>query len=422
MLGDLFQSVLGFAGTTQWAAGLHVLWLILAAGLTRKAGAGTITGILKGAVELLTGNTHGILILLVDVAAGLLVDLGLLPFRNRDSLPAYALAGGLGSASNVFVFQLFAALPADLLSYGAMLLIGLVAFASGIFFAGVLGYSLLNSLRRSGVVKDQGVQSPDRRITLGLAAAGIVVVGLLGAYLRTTLQGPSAIAIHGAVNNPYQFPSRDLPLDLEIREIESEGIARRYEGFPLRAVLTFAEPMGNTDTILIQASDGYGFFLTLEELETNDGLLLVPHSDGEDTAYDIVGATSKKAWVRNVTEIVFVEQSGVPFTGALDSPSTFYPADWQAEMDSAAVNLASGPKKLQGVLLRDILFAMQPGSAAQTVTMINPNTSIDFSLEEILADDELRVFTLIGPESVSFVLARMNGDVLLEGITAVDVK
>jgi hypothetical protein len=24
-LGDVFQSVLGFAGTTQWAAGLHVL-------------------------------------------------------------------------------------------------------------------------------------------------------------------------------------------------------------------------------------------------------------------------------------------------------------------------------------------------------------------------------------------------------------
>ena len=56
-LGDAMQSVLGFAGTTQWAAGLHVLMLTLAGGLVGKLGAGTITGLLKGGVELLTGNT-----------------------------------------------------------------------------------------------------------------------------------------------------------------------------------------------------------------------------------------------------------------------------------------------------------------------------------------------------------------------------
>ena len=155
-IGDFFQSILGFAGTTQWAAGLHVLWLTLAVGLTGKQGAGTITGILKGAVELLSGNTHGLLVVLVDIVAGLLVDLGFLPFRNKDSLPAYALAGGLASASNVFVFQLFASLPADVLAYGAMLLIGGVAFISGVLFAGLLGQVLLNTLRRAGVVKEAG--------------------------------------------------------------------------------------------------------------------------------------------------------------------------------------------------------------------------------------------------------------------------
>ena len=36
-LGDVAQSFLGFAGTTQWAAGLHVLWLVLAAGLSIAA-------------------------------------------------------------------------------------------------------------------------------------------------------------------------------------------------------------------------------------------------------------------------------------------------------------------------------------------------------------------------------------------------
>jgi len=115
-VGDLVQSAVGMAGTSQWAAGLHVMWLTLAVGLTGKQGAGTVTGLLKGGVELLTGNTHGLLVVLVDIVAGLLVDLGFLPFRNKDSVLAYCLAGGLASASNVLVFQLFASLPADVLA------------------------------------------------------------------------------------------------------------------------------------------------------------------------------------------------------------------------------------------------------------------------------------------------------------------
>jgi energy-coupling factor transport system substrate-specific component len=146
-LGDAFQATLGFAGTTQWAAGLHVLWITLAVGLTGKQGAGTLTGVLKGVVELLSGNTHGLLVVLVDV--------GVLPFRKKDSLPALCLAGGLASASNVFVFQLFAVLPADTLAYGAMLLVAGGALISGVLFAGVLGVLLLNALRQAGVVRDR---------------------------------------------------------------------------------------------------------------------------------------------------------------------------------------------------------------------------------------------------------------------------
>jgi len=149
-IGDFFQAWLGFAGTTQWAAGLHVLWLILAVGITRKQGAGTITGLLKGGVEFLSGNTHGVLVVIVDVVAGIVVDLVMLPFqRTRRSgamTVAYCLAGSLAAASNVFVFQLFAAVPADTLAMGALFLVGGVAFASGVLLAGLLGQALLTAL------------------------------------------------------------------------------------------------------------------------------------------------------------------------------------------------------------------------------------------------------------------------------------
>ena len=63
------------------------------------------------------------------------------------------VAGGLASASNVLVFQLFAAAPEDVLRY-VWALVALAAL-SGVVLAGVLGYGLLQSLRKSGVVRDQ---------------------------------------------------------------------------------------------------------------------------------------------------------------------------------------------------------------------------------------------------------------------------
>ena len=62
--------------------------------LESSPGAGTVTGLLKGGVELLTGNTHGLLVVLVDVVAGLLVDLGFLFFQLGDNLLTGTHIGG----------------------------------------------------------------------------------------------------------------------------------------------------------------------------------------------------------------------------------------------------------------------------------------------------------------------------------------
>jgi len=148
-IGDFFQSFLGFAGTTQWAAGLHVLWLVLAVGLTKKTGA-----------------------------------LGVLPFRKRDHWTIYALTGGLAAASNVLVFQLFAAIPADILTMGLIGLIALVAFVSGMIFAGMLGSGLLATLRRSGLVKDQQVQPLGRKARWIVIVSAILLAGGLFGYLK----------------------------------------------------------------------------------------------------------------------------------------------------------------------------------------------------------------------------------------------
>ena len=421
-VGDLFQSVFGFAGTTQWAAGLHVLWLTLAVGLTRKQGAGTITGLLKGGVELLTGNTHGLLVVLVDVVAGLLVDLGFLPFRKKDSLAAYCLAGGLASASNVFVFQLFASVPSDTLAYWALLLVAGVAALSGVLFAGLLSRGLLNALRRAGVVKDAAPAPMGRRAypTFLLVAALLTVV--LTVYLRGALQGPPVVHIGGAVEAPYDYPTEHGDLATTTAEGTLREVTGKYDGVPIRELLAPAHPQPDASLLLVRATDGYAFFISMDEVRENDALLLSPQGDVDEASYNMVGAQNSKAWVRGVEELVVVGASTLEVGGALESPAPYDPDDWQFEMDAVSLGLGDGPRKLQGVSLGKVLASMEPEETAEAVVVDTSDGPISLSLDEVLADDDLRLFTVIGEDDVTFALARMDGEVLAARVTGIEVR
>jgi ABC-type thiamin/hydroxymethylpyrimidine transport system permease subunit len=421
-IGDFFQSIFGFAGTTQWAAGLHVLWLTLAVGLTRKQGAGTITGILKGGVELLTGNTHGLLVVLVDLVAGLLVDLGFLPFRDKDSLAAYCLAGGLASASNVFVFQLFASVPADTLAYWALLLVAGVALLSGVLFGGVLSRALVSALRRAGVVKDQPPAPMGRKAyPIFLASAGLLTVALV-IFLQQALGGPATVHVGGAVEAPYNYPTAHGDLGATTAEGTLREVTAKYNGVPVRDLLARAQPRSGASLLLVRGSDGYAFFISLDEVRGNDALLLSPQGEGDEVSYNIVGALNSKAWVRGVEELVVVGAATLGVSGALNAAVPYDPDDWQFEMDSTRLDLGDGPRKLQGVPLGKVLAGMEPQAGATTVMVYTNGESLSLSLADLLADDDLRLFTVIGQEDVAFALARMDGEVLAAQVTGIEVK
>jgi ABC-type thiamin/hydroxymethylpyrimidine transport system permease subunit len=421
-VGDVFQSIFGFAGTTQWAAGLHVLWLTLAVGLTRKQGAGTITGLLKGGVELLTGNTHGLLVVLVDVVAGLLVDLGFLPFRKKESLAAYCLAGGLASASNVFVFQLFASVPADTLAYWAMLLVAGVAFLSGVLFAGVLSRGLLNALRRAGVVKDAPPAPMGRRAyPIFLVTAALLSVAL-AIYLRGSLRGPTTVHVGGAVAAPFDYPTEHGDLGETTAEGTLREVTARYSGVPVRDLLARAEPEPGASLLLVRGSDGYAFFVGLDEVRDNDALLLSPQGEGEETSYSIVGARNSKAWVRGVTELVVVGAATLEVSGALEEPASYDPDNWQFDMDSTRLDLGGGLKKLQGAPLGKVLAALEPQAGATTVVVHTGDEPLSLPLADVSADDDIRLFTVIGDADITFALARMDGQVLAARVTRIEVR
>jgi ABC-type thiamin/hydroxymethylpyrimidine transport system permease subunit/DMSO/TMAO reductase YedYZ molybdopterin-dependent catalytic subunit len=421
-VGDVIQSALGFSGGFQWAAGLHVLWLVLAVGLTGKLGAGTVTGLLKGGVELLTGNTHGLLVLLVDLVAGLLVDLGFLPFRHRNSLLAYAVAGGLASASNVFVFQLFASLPADVLAYGALLLLAGVAFLSGVVLAGGLGYVLTGALRRAGVVKDQPPLPARQRFLPIFLVGAVLLTAAFALFLRGALSGPAVVHIGGAVESAYDYPSENGDIAATTAEATLQNVTRRYTGVPLKELLARARPEARAALVLVQASDGYSFFVAMDEVAENPNLLLVATGKGKDASYDLQGPRNQKAWVREVSEIAVMGPSTLPITGTLASPAPFNPDDWQFEMDSTGLDVGQGPRKLQGAPLGKVLQTMQPNSEATTVLLQTGGDPVTLSLEDVLGDDSVRIFTIIDPAAVSFAVARMDGQVLAPSVTGIEVR
>ena len=149
------HAILVFPGGLQFMAGIHVLWLVLAVGIIRKPGAATVTAVLKGTVELLSGNPHGLLVLGYSLLAGLFVDAVWFTLRGRDHVTTYALAGGIGSTSNLLVLLFVASIPTQTSVVLWLVPLVVAAFLSGLFFAGLLGWCLLQTLRRAGVVGAQ---------------------------------------------------------------------------------------------------------------------------------------------------------------------------------------------------------------------------------------------------------------------------
>jgi len=160
MLREVSHAVPGLGGLRQLLAGIHVLWLVLAMGLLRKPGAATVTCLLKGTVELLSSNPHGLFVFLYCAAAGISVDLIWLLLGRRDRLITYMLAGAIGTATAPWVFMLLGLLPPGGVVLRVLLLLTGAALVSGALLAGLLAWWLVRALRKAGVAGAHPPSSP----------------------------------------------------------------------------------------------------------------------------------------------------------------------------------------------------------------------------------------------------------------------
>jgi len=412
-VSDAVHAILGFPGASQWAAGFHVIWVVLAMGITGKPGTGIITGALKGGIELMSGNSHGVIILLVDMVAGLLVDFGFFLFRNKQSLWPFLLAGSLASGSNVLVFQIFATLPQNIVAASAIAILFLIAFISGAIFGGLIPKLLVNSLTKAGVIKTPRRTADGHKVALLVILAVAFLAGLLAIFLRINLASGEQINITGAVEQPYAFPNQKFDLRPLTREMDYRGVVTEYTGFPIKDVIEYAQPTENADTLLLEASDGYAFLLSFDEIQHNQNILLVQQGEGRNASFDVVGPESGKAWVKNTIKLTVIASEGLMIYPQDGEGLAFNPDEWVTNMDSTQVALPESSKKLQGVPVWMVIDAMLSGDTPQVLEFSSPTEKRTMNWSEINENDDLRVFTVIEEDKISYALAKMNGEVLL---------
>lgn len=422
MIGDIFQSFLGFAGTTQWAAGLHVIWLSLAMGLVRKPGAGILTGILKGAVEFLSGNTHGILVILVNIAAGFIIDLVFLFTRKKTNLPVLLLAGGLASVSNVFVFQLFASIPTDSLAFGALVIIAGLAFISGVILAGFLPYLILQMVQKTGFMPHEENKTRSLRLNYVLIPLAILLfISAAYIYLQSN-RTDGLVAFSGRIANPYIYPSEATADNVVQVEATLNGATATYSGVLLKELIDAADPFEGWQYALLIAQDGYSFLLSAYEIEQNPNIILVGNQMGKQKSYDVAGPVSSKAWVRGVKEIVLVADAYLVFEGSISEPGNIDLNQWLDEMDSTTLTLKDGASKAQGISVFRILFDIGVSRQAQSAIFSNSKNAYEIALKTLEESEDIRIFMLMEQSGIRYVLGQMNGTVLFEDIEKVKIE
>ena len=318
-LGNLINLSLGVPfGAGQFMAGLHVFWIVLMRVLVPKNGVGTMGGFLKGTVEMFTGSTHGIVVVIVSLVQGLIIDLvGMIARNDQDlngnSRVVWWLGAGIASASNVIVFQLFYFAGAPDVY---IMVISLLAFCSGVIFAGFFAWETLEFLNDTGVIQDRfpsiRTELPEkgkrsvlyRRNVPAVALILFLVVGVTYyvGVVRPLIADPNSCDVVGLVETPYSFNIETysgvtMTIEAELIGAYIHLPAANYTGVLLSTILQQADPLPEATGLRVMARDGYQVEFDLNDVMSDDRLLLTSNTDG---LWLIAADYDGSLWVRQV--------------------------------------------------------------------------------------------------------------------------
>jgi hypothetical protein len=132
------------------------------------------------------------------------------------------------------------------------LLIAVIAFGSGVAFAGVFGYNALNVIE--GKEKEYSIKKVSTLVLCGILLLGGVY------YYSFVYKSSEKIEVTGNVETPLTFYYEDFSQYETVMTAEMVGQYKyepeaEYTGIPLRVILEKAGSKG--ETIQITAQDGY---------------------------------------------------------------------------------------------------------------------------------------------------------------------
>ncbi|MHA2359490.1 MAG: ECF transporter S component [Candidatus Thorarchaeota archaeon] len=317
-LGNLINLSLGVPfGAGQFMAGLHVFWIVLMRVLVPKRGVGTMGGLLKGLVEMFTGSTHGIVIVAVSLIQGFIIDIAGMLVREEGDLTGSSrivwwLGAGVASASNVFTFQFFYFAGAPDIY---ILVISLLAFASGVIFAGYFAWETLEFLNDTGVVSDRfssiRTEIPEKKrktvLYRNVPAVALILFLTVGSLyyisaVRPLIADPYSCDIVGLVDNPYSFnidtfSGSEVTIEAELNGAYVYLPATNYTGPLISTILQQADPQPGAIGLRVIARDGYIVEFDLGNVMSDDRFLLTKSDDG---LWLIAAEYEGSLWVRQV--------------------------------------------------------------------------------------------------------------------------
>jgi ABC-type thiamin/hydroxymethylpyrimidine transport system permease subunit len=141
-------------GGTQLISGHHVLWFVLAYGITRKRLSMFWTAMAQGLVAFLIGSQTGILEVFVCEYEAFFIAIALWFIehtRERDTTFGWSIAAGLGNMTQVpFFWYLNKFMFTQ--PWTVFLLALMFAFVSGAIIAGILSKKIVVQLHASGLI------------------------------------------------------------------------------------------------------------------------------------------------------------------------------------------------------------------------------------------------------------------------------
>jgi len=143
-----------FVGGTQLVSGHHLLWMVIVYGLTKKKSTMILTATIQGFIGFLFGSNWGILEVAIMLYEGFFLILGFFLvelFHEGNSNLGWALAGGIGNASQVPLFWIITG-KIWLIHWSLFLMACMFGFISGIFLAGLLGKLISKRIKNSGII------------------------------------------------------------------------------------------------------------------------------------------------------------------------------------------------------------------------------------------------------------------------------